>query len=171
MNLLITDVDLDINFIESENSRYIDISKLKIANCLGCFNCWTRTPGKCIIRDDAVRVYPLIAKSKNLIYVTKIKFGTYDTPLKTLLERSLPIQQAFIRLYHGEAHHVQRDVELKNATIIVYGNISEEEKNLFKKLVDRNSHNMLFENYKILFDIYYINLVCFLFIYYRNITR
>ena len=46
MNLLITDVDLDINLIESENSRYIDISKLKIANCLGCFNCWTRTPGK-----------------------------------------------------------------------------------------------------------------------------
>ena len=35
MNLLITDVDLDINLIESENSRYIDISKLKIANCLG----------------------------------------------------------------------------------------------------------------------------------------
>ncbi len=50
-----------------------------------------------------------------------------------------------------ESYHVQRDVELKNATIIVYGNISEEEKNLFKKLVDRNSHNMLFENYKILF--------------------
>ena len=142
MNLLITDVDLDINLIESENSRYIDISKLKIANCLGCFNCWTRTPGKCIIRDDAVRVYPLIAKSKNLIYVTKIKFGTYDTPLKTLLERSLPIQQAFIRLYHGEAHHVQRDVELKNATIIVYGNISEEENNKYQNLLTESAKEM-----------------------------
>lgn len=151
MNLLVSDVDLDINFIKSGNSRYIDISKLKIANCLGCFNCWTRTPGKCIIRDDATLVYPLIAKSKNLIYVTKIKFGSYDTPLKTLLERSLPIQQAFIRLYHGEAHHIQRNVEAKNATIVVYGNISREEQDLFKRLVARNSHNMMFENYKILF--------------------
>lgn len=113
MNLLITDISLDINFIQSENSRYVDISKLNIANCLGCFSCWTRTPGKCIIRDDAISVYPLIAKSKNLIYVTKIKFGSYDTPMKVLLERSLPIQKAFIRLYQGEAHHVQRNVEEK----------------------------------------------------------
>lgn len=35
MNLLITDISLDINFIQSENSRYVDISKLNIANCLG----------------------------------------------------------------------------------------------------------------------------------------
>ena len=151
MNLLITDISLDINFIQSENSRYVDISKLNIANCLGCFSCWTRTPGKCIIRDDAISVYPLIAKSKNLIYVTKIKFGSYDTPMKVLLERSLPIQKAFIRLYQGEAHHVQRNVEEKNAIIVAYGNASEEEKDLFRRLVARNSHNMLFKNYKILF--------------------
>ena len=39
----------------------IDLSKLTIAPCVGCFGCWTRTPGRCVIRDDAVRVYPKIA--------------------------------------------------------------------------------------------------------------
>ena len=71
--------------------------------------------------------------------------------MKVLLERSLPIQKAFIRLYQGEAHHVQRNVEEKNAIIVAYGNASEEEKDLFRRLVARNSHNMLFKNYKIVF--------------------
>ena len=151
MNLLVSDIDLNINLGEDENSRYVNLSALKISNCQGCFSCWTKTPGKSVIRDDAVSVHPLIAKSRNLIYVTRTKFGSYDTPLKTLLERCLPVQQAFIRLYHGETHHVQRSVQMKNAVIIAYGCISQEEKDVFEKLVSRNSHNMMFENYRVIF--------------------
>lgn len=70
-----------------------------------------------MIRDDAVSVYPLIARSSDLIYVSRIFCGSYDVPMKTMLERSIPVQQAFIRLYHGETHHMQRAVVEKDAVI------------------------------------------------------
>lgn len=151
MNLVMSDKSLDISFDNDNNNVYFDLSKLKISTCIGCFTCWTKTPGKCIIRDDATKVYPVIAKAENLIYVTKIKYGSYDSIMKTMLERAIPIQQAFIRILHGECHHVQRDVASKKAVIIGYGNISKEEKVIFEELVKRNTQNMNIESYEVVF--------------------
>ncbi len=152
MKLILSDRTLSGSVIYgNDNIKLIDLSLLKIANCTGCFSCWTKTPGKCVIRDDAVRIYPLIAASDSLIYISHIKYGCYDTVMKTMLERSIPIQKAFIRLLKGETHHVQRSVALKKASIIAYGDISNEEKELFKKLVARNAYNMNFKSYKVIF--------------------
>lgn len=150
MKLLMSDISLD--FIHStDDMQYVDLTKRNISNCIGCFGCWVKTPGRCVIRDDAVRIYPLIAQSEKVIYVTQIKYGSYDTIMKTMLERAIPIQQAFIRLYHSETHHVQRDVKEKDALIIAYGESTPQEQQLFTRLVQRNSYNMLFRSYHILF--------------------
>ena len=151
MNLVLSDRNLDSFSQQHPTIQFIDLSRLKITNCVGCFGCWTKTPGKCVIRDDAVKVYPQIAASDRILYVSKLKYGGYDTIMKTMLERSIPVQQAFIRLLHGETHHVQRNVALKHAVIIGYGNISDEEKNIFKQLIKRNAKNMCFESYQIIF--------------------
>ena len=150
MKLILSDKPLNIS-IENKEIKYIDLSSLKITNCVGCFGCWTKTPGKCVIRDDATKVYPYIAKSDTLLYVSHVKYGCYDTIMKTMLERAIPIQQAFICIHNGETHHIQRDVAPKKATIIAYGSLSKEEKVIFKELVSRNSHNMNFESYNIIF--------------------
>ena len=152
MKLILSDKPLNIT-VKKEDIKYIDLSSLKISNCVGCFGCWTKTPGKCVIRDDAVKVYPEIAKSDTLLYVSHIKYGGYDTVMKTMLERAIPVQQAFIRLVNGETHHVQRKVVPKNATIIAYGEIGDEERGVFEKLVSRNAHNMCFEKYRIVYTI------------------
>lgn len=151
MNLVLS--DRNFNFLKQQypTIQFIDLSTLNIANCVGCFGCWTKTPGKCVIRDDAVKVYPQIAASDRILYVSKIKYGGYDTVMKTMLERSIPVQQAFIRLLHGETHHVQRDVVPKKAVIIGYGDISAEEQKIFRSLVERNAKNMNFESYRIIF--------------------
>ena len=143
MKLLLSDTPLTVS-LKTENEMYIDLSALKISNCVGCFGCWTKTPGKCVIRDDAVKVYPIIAESEKIIYVSNIKYGSYDTFMKT-------IQQAFIRIYNNETHHVQRAVKDKEAVIIAYGELSQEEKNIFTRLVARNANNMSFSSYRIVF--------------------
>mgnify|MGYP000507765489 CR=1 FL=1 len=152
MKLILSDRPLKFKS-ENDSFLFIDLSALNIANCVGCFGCWTKTPGKCVIRDDAVKVYPAIAKSDTLLYISRIKYGGYDTVMKKMLERAIPVQQAFIRLVDGETHHVQRDVKPKNATIIAYGDISDEEKGLFEKLVARNALNMNFEKYNIIYSV------------------
>ena len=150
LKLILSDKKINIP-IDNKNTNLIDLSSLKITNCIGCFGCWTKTPGKCVIRDDAVKVYPLIAKSDTLLYISHIKYGSYDTVMKTMLERAIPIQKAFIRILNGETHHVQRDVVPKNATIIAYGDVTDEEKEIFKSIIERNAYNMNFKSYKVIF--------------------
>ena len=151
MTLILSDRPLHIPDMDQTTTELIDLSALKIANCVGCFGCWTKTPGKCVIRDDAVGVYPRIAASDRVLYVSRVKYGSYDTVMKTMLERAIPVQQAFIRLLDGETHHVQRSVVPKRATIVAYGAQDEEEKSLFRRLVARNAKNMSFQSYDIHF--------------------
>lgn len=151
MTLIVSDRHLEIPEIQRAAIEFIDLSKLKIANCVGCFGCWTKTPGKCVIRDDAVQVYPRIAASDRLMYVSRVRYGSYDTIMKTMLERAIPVQQAFIRLHHGETHHVQRDVALKEAVVVGYGDLSAEEQDIFRQLIARNANNMNFAQYRVVF--------------------
>lgn len=151
MKLILSDRPLDIHFSNPHEIRYFNLSELKIANCTGCFGCWPKTPGKCVIRDDATRVYPCIARSNAILYVSRLKYGGYDTVMKTMLERAIPIQQAFIRIHQGETHHVQRNVIPKKAVIIAYGDIDDEEQDIFRELIARNARNMNFESYEIIF--------------------
>ena len=153
MKLLMSDTPLSLPEGLPPDARYVDLSHLHIANCIGCFGCWVKTPGRCVIRDDAVKVYPLIAQSEKLLYISRLAYGSYDIPMKTMLERCIPIQQAFIRLHHGEAHHVQRDVKEKDAVIIAYGDadIPPEERQLFQQFVKRNSYNMQFCSCRVVF--------------------
>lgn len=151
MKLLMTDKPLITPFTKDEENKYVDLSQLKISNCVGCFGCWVKTPGKCVIRDDAPLVYPLIARSDKVMYVSRLYYGGYDIPMKRMLERGIPVQKAFIRLFENETHHVQRDVHLKQAIIIAYGDVSEKEKDIFRRLIERNAKNQNFRQWKIIF--------------------
>lgn len=151
MKLLMTDKPLAIPFTEDDDNRFVDLTELKIANCVGCFGCWVKTPGKCVIRDDATQVYPLIARSEKVMYVSHIYYGGYDIPMKRIMERGIPVQKAFIRLHENETHHFQRNVRLKDAVIIAYGDISDKEKEIFRRLVERNAKNQNFRQWKIIF--------------------
>lgn len=152
MNLIMSDCPLSFSpSFSSGQNTVIDLSALNISPCLGCFGCWVKKPGKCVIPDDAHKVYPLIAKSENVIYVTRLFHGSYSPIMKRMLERAIPIQQAFLHLYRGEVHHVPRNVVPKKAVIIAYGCDNVEEQELFRKLTERNTLNMLFTECKVLF--------------------
>ena len=44
----------------------IHLRKKKINNCIGCYTCWTKTPGVCVHKDDMTRrVIPEVAGSRH----------------------------------------------------------------------------------------------------------
>ena len=80
----------------------------KIAYCLGCFECWTKTPGMCRI-DDAGRGVPAsIIGSDLAIYLTPITFGGYSSELKKAVDRIICLISPFFKRIDGEVHHRPR---------------------------------------------------------------
>lgn len=147
MNIIISDIELNIN---RANTVLYNVKNMNIKRCMGCFSCWAKTPGSCVIKDDAHKIYIDLAKSNRIIYVSNIINGTYDYEIKKVQERMIPVQQAFIRLYNNETHHLQRNNQLKDAYIIVYGDTGKKSLKIFKQLVKRNSLNMNFKSVEII---------------------
>ncbi len=37
------------------NVEVVNLREKKIKNCIGCYTCWTKTPGKCVHKDDMAK--------------------------------------------------------------------------------------------------------------------
>jgi multimeric flavodoxin WrbA len=121
----------------------IDLKEKEIADCTGCFGCWTRTPGQCVIPDDAVKVAYEFSTSDLVVFLTPVTFGGYSYHLKKALDRSICSHLPFFRRVHGEVHHVRRyEIAQRLVMIGLLPGRDEEAQKVFAQLVERNSFNM-----------------------------
>ena len=54
----------------------------EVAPCIGCFNCWLKTPGICIYKDDGKQISMDMARCRLIVLVTPVTFGGYSSELK-----------------------------------------------------------------------------------------
>lgn len=80
----------------------------KLAFCLGCFECWTKTPGLCRIDDAGREVAESLIQSDLAVFVTPITFGGYSSALKKAVDRVIPLISPFFERIDGEVHHHAR---------------------------------------------------------------
>jgi len=143
--------DLTINNIEAEivtqlaakgwTVEPIYLRHKDIAGCLGCFGCWIKTPGICVI-DDYGRESTKFALSSNLlVWLTPIMFGGYSSELKKALDRLLPILLPYFESYRGQIHHKMRYDKYPNLLVIGTQTHSFECEETFKALTERNVLN------------------------------
>lgn len=81
---------------------------LRIASCTGCFDCWIRTPGICVLDDDATQVAHALSLAERVVFLSPLVFGTYCAAIKGALERSIRVLLPTFRTLHGETHHPHR---------------------------------------------------------------
>ena len=80
MNLVLNTIGASVDndmiraLIPNQEVEIIDTSNMKIAHCMGCNQCWLKTPGVCAIKDD----YESILKK----LVQAITFGWF--PIRVL---------------------------------------------------------------------------------------
>jgi len=121
------------------------LREMTIAPCLGCFGCWIKTPGECVIDDAGRDVAAQIVRSDLLVYLTPLTFGGYSSQLKKALDRMIPNILPFFRFVNREIHHVKRYARYPRLAAI--GTCPDEksdpdEEDLFEMLVHRNAINM-----------------------------
>lgn len=114
-----------------------------IKNCIGCFGCWIKTPGKCVIRDRYGDMGELISRCDEVKIISQCCYGGYSPFVKNVLDRSIPYLHPYFVIKNNEMHHKQRYKKTLKLTVLFYGEqITEEEKRTAKELVNANAVNL-----------------------------
>ncbi|MEJ2677913.1 MAG: NAD(P)H-dependent oxidoreductase [Gemmatimonadota bacterium] len=123
-----------------ESFRLRDIP---LAYCLGCFECWTKTPGICRTKDDGPAIAEAIIRSDVTVWLSAVTFGGYASELKKALDRiNCLVSPSFTRV-RGEVHHRPRYDRFP--FVLCFGMLPEsdaEQERIFRTLVERNAINM-----------------------------
>lgn len=88
----------------------VNLREKKIRNCIGCFTCWTKTPGKCIHKDDMTNeLFPKLMASDLAIYASPLYYHTLNAAMAAFMERTLPAALPFFEEGEdGKTHHPSR---------------------------------------------------------------
>jgi len=104
--------------------------------CTGCFSCWNKTPGKCVIRDGYETMGQQIHHADEVIVLSRYVYGGFSGFVKNVFDRSLGYVLPHLMVVHNESHHRKRYPEEKAFSFVFCGqNLSEEEKQSAKNYV------------------------------------
>ncbi|MCM1487727.1 MAG: flavodoxin family protein [Firmicutes bacterium] len=98
----------------------ITLSDLEIKPCLGCFSCWGKTKGQCVIKDDMDGLRLKLQLADVIIESFPLYFFGMPSGLKAMTDRCLP----FMLPYGGELggdmlFHQLRDGEMLKKKLVV----------------------------------------------------
>jgi multimeric flavodoxin WrbA len=64
----------------------------QIKHCLGCFSCWTKTPGRCVQKDDmAEELFERYIQADLAVLATPLYHYNMNARMKMFIERTLPM--------------------------------------------------------------------------------
>ncbi len=87
----------------------IFLVKKEIKHCLGTFNCWTRTPGECEIKDDMEELLPKFVDSDIVVFATPLYVDNVTGIMKHFMDRLIPIVSPYFeKVENGEYRHQKR---------------------------------------------------------------
>ena len=87
----------------------IDISKADINHCLGCYACWTKTPGQCVQKDDMEKLIQKYIEADLVIWSFPLYYFGMPSKIKAFLDRLLPINLPFMDIdADGTSGHAPR---------------------------------------------------------------
>lgn len=91
---------------EAIEAEYIHISQKDIKPCLGCFCCWTKTPGQCVYQDDMKEIIPKLLEADIIIWSFPLYYFGMPSGMKAFMDRMLPMNLPFMseREDGGSAH-------------------------------------------------------------------
>ena len=123
----------------------------KYAPCQGCFGCWTKHPAECFMKDKLRQVCRLIGRADELVIVTKNLYGGYSAAVKNVLDRSIGTSTPLSTYRGRQMHHTLRYGKHDLWKVVVYGEVSEKEKDTFRYMAERNAVNDGYERSEVIF--------------------
>ena len=148
MKVLVHDLnEQDFLQLHINNNDYTVINANATAvPCVGCYNCWLKTPGTCKINDYLKNSGSLLGNSEDTVFISQNCYGGYSEKVKNVLDRSISSSLPFFTYRSWKVKHVKRyKTNRSRLTVILYGDFLESETKIAELLVEANRINMGFK--------------------------
>ncbi len=89
----------------------------KINHCLGCFHCWTKTPGRCIQNDDQAELIEKLEAADLILYALPLYYHSIPGHVKNHLDRQLPRMYPFMEKTGASTRHPRRTSVRQNMVL------------------------------------------------------
>jgi len=97
----------------------LDLLDYTIRPCTGCFSCWTRTPGRCIHKDDMGELLKKLDQADFVVYAQPLYVFTVPGIMKNFLDRCLPrLEPYLIKKENGSSRHPRRWTQ--NGRVVIF---------------------------------------------------
>ncbi|PKK85889.1 MAG: flavodoxin family protein [Thermoplasmata archaeon HGW-Thermoplasmata-1] len=85
------------------------LSKKNIRHCIGCFDCWFKTPGACCIKDDMGELLSKFSSADIAVFASPLYVDNVSGLMKTFIDRLIPLVDChFSKDESGECRHGAR---------------------------------------------------------------
>lgn len=132
----------ELKDLEFSDDDFIVDSRWCLKSCVGCFSCWTKHPKYCVMNDDYSNIVDNISKSKELVIISKSRYGCYSYSVKRVLERCIGFVLPYFEMREGMIHHKSRFNDNLKLCTYFYGTQDENDKKCVHNLVKANAINL-----------------------------
>ena len=120
------------------------LREMNLKYCNGCWNCWVKTPGKCVANDDSQKISATYISSDLVIFASPVIMGFTSALLKKANDKLLQILHPYIEIVDGECHHVRRYEYYPETALILKKtqDTDEEDVQIIENIYKRNAINL-----------------------------
>lgn len=83
-------------FPEGTEVEYAELQKLDIKPCMGCYSCWGKTDGRCVINDDMGELRGKILAADVIVESFPLYFFGMPSKVKMMTDRCLPFMLPYL---------------------------------------------------------------------------
>ena len=76
---------------QGAETETVYLKEKEIHSCVGCYTCWTKTPGVCVFKDDMPELLEKVRNCSILVYATPLYNFNVTALTKAFQERLLPL--------------------------------------------------------------------------------
>ena len=110
-----------LNKKERHEVTVIDVIDKNIAPCRGCFGCWAKMDGHCVIEDDQNGILDLYRNADLIIWSFPLYCYAMPSHLKAVMDRTIPlVKMKMVETADGRVQH-EALADLGIHTVVICG--------------------------------------------------
>lgn len=123
---------------ETEHDGFVlDLTQTVPRDCIGCWSCWWKTPGRCV-HKDLDDFYQAFLGADKAVFFLRSSMGFVSGNVKTLFDRMIPHFMPYINYKTGESMHDLRYDRYPDVEVYYDGAFAcDEERQLFEEYIAR----------------------------------